>query len=122
MAPSRTVTTLALLQVMIILGGWLIERSFVRAMNEVGGDWLLGYLPSLVLFMGKYGLWFLAIPVAWVGLFSLASDGRKLCRIDFADVKIGIVIAVLLFIFFAYVTLLSIQGATTPHGPMTEVQ
>ncbi len=115
--PSRTVTVLALIQVAIVFGGFLITRAFVRLVEETG-EWALKYFSPISLLTSSYGLWLLIVPITWVLLFSLRSEGAPQNRFDFGTVSIGILITFLLLVVFSCAFLMAVQDATTMRGPL----
>ena len=115
--PSRTVTVLALIQVAIVFGGFLITRAFVRLVEETG-EWALKYFSPISLLTSSYGLCLLIVPITWVLLFSLRSEGAPQNRFGFGTVSIGILITFLLLVFFSSAFLMAVQDATTMRGPL----
>ena len=115
--PSRRVTVLALIQVAIVFGGFLITRAFVRLVEETG-EWALKYFSPISLLTSSYGLCLLIVPITWVLLFSLRSESAPQSRFDFGTVRFGILITFLLLVFFSSAFLMAVQDATTMRGPL----
>ena len=72
----------------------------------------------MALFVESHGLWFLLVPVAWTAWFALTDDRRHLSGMDVGGIRAGVLITALLLAFFAYAALMSMQAATTMHGPL----
>ena len=116
--PSRTVTTLALIQVAVVFGGFLVTRAFVNLVKETGGDWALKYSSNISLLTSSYALWLLAVPLSWTLFFILSSDRASQNKFNPGPLSVGVLITFLLVAFFTIAFLTAVQDATTMRGPI----
>ena len=115
--PPRAVTVLGLIQVGLVMAGYLIVRTFVRVledhMSEIGISWFR--MPGFTVFIRWFGLWFLLIPISWVVLASLEGDrDRPLGLVNWSSLKVGGLLTAALALFFAYGVFLAVQTYVNP--------
>ena len=85
---------LAFVQFIIICLGVFVLHLLGKLNHPVESA---GLIPSLVHFLGRYGLWFVPLPVLWavVGNLLTARFGEKTAN------RAGLVLTVLVFVVFA---------------------
>lgn len=121
--PPRAVTILGLVQVAVIMGGFLIARAFRNVWDKTYGDWLdpSNRIPLIARIMHSCGPLLLVIPAAWILFWFLQySKHEQKPESDRAVSVMGIIITILL-IFLVAVGVAQSIGALSMKTPMRQL-
>ena len=99
---SRTTTTIALLQTMLLLLGISGMGMLMKLKGYPDNVWLPVTWNRLPVFLREHGTWFLLVPLVWVALAN-AAQHRAGFIISYKSIcAIGFVLAIGLLLLFIY--------------------